>query len=89
VFDYGVQHRSRPALGKVTYAELRTGHVTIDGHKVPVGPISSLPKARRIAAVVKDWVSEQRWTLKEPPQLLPQPGSQSFKPLEIRAEEAI
>jgi uncharacterized protein (DUF39 family) len=89
VFDYGVQHRSRPALGKVTYAELRTGHVTIDGHKVPVGPISSLPKARRIAAVVKDWVSEQRWTLKEPSQLLPQPGSQSFKPLEIRAEEAI
>ncbi|HEX9093468.1 MAG TPA: homocysteine biosynthesis protein [Coriobacteriia bacterium] len=89
VFDYGVQRRSRPSLGRVTYAELRTGTITLDGKKVPVGPISSLPKARRIAAVVKQWVSEQRWTLNEPVQLLPQPGSQSTKPLEIRSEEAI
>ncbi|HEX9094237.1 MAG TPA: homocysteine biosynthesis protein, partial [Coriobacteriia bacterium] len=89
VFDYGVPRRSRPSLGRVTYADLRTGSITLEGKKIPVGPISSLPKARRIARVVKDWVAEQRWTLNEPAQLLPQPGSQAFKPLEIRSEEAI
>jgi uncharacterized protein (DUF39 family) len=89
IFDYGVQRRSRPSLGRVTYGQLRTGEITIEGQKVPVGPISSLPKARRIASVVKDWVSQQRWTLNPPLQLLPQPGLQAFKPLEIRSEEAI
>lgn len=89
VFDYGVQRRNRPSLGKVTYAQLRSGFIEVDGRKVPTGPISSLAKARRIASVVKDWVSTQGWTLTQPVQQLPQPGTQSNKPLEIRTEEAI
>jgi uncharacterized protein (DUF39 family) len=88
VFDYGVQRRSRPALGRVSYAQLRTGEIEVEGRKVPTGPISSLPVARRIAAVLKEWVGERRWTLAPPLQALPQPGTQSFKPLEIRTEEA-
>ena len=40
VFDYGVQRRSRPALGRVTYAELRSGTIEVEGRKVPTGPIS-------------------------------------------------
>lgn len=89
VVDYGVARRSRPALGRVTYAQLRSGSIEVEGKRVPTGPISSLPKARRIAAVVKEWVSERRWTLTPPITLLPQPGTQSTKPLEIRTEEAI
>jgi|SRR5450759_3039435 len=89
VFDYGVQRRSRPALGRVTYAELRSGTIEVEGRKVPTGPISSLPKARRIAAVLKEWISERGWTLSQPLMPLPQPGTQSTKPLEIRTEEAI
>lgn len=89
VVDYGVQRRSRPALGRVTYAQLRSGTIEIEGRRIPTGPISSLPKARRIASVVKEWVSERRWTLTPPISLLPQPGTQSNKTLEIRAEEAI
>jgi uncharacterized protein (DUF39 family) len=89
VLDYGVARRSRPSLGRVTYAQLRSGEIEIEGRKVPTGPISSLPKARRIAQIVKEWVAEQRWPLNPPVQLLPQPGSQQFKPLEIRSEEAI
>lgn len=89
VFDYGVQRRSRPALGRVTYAELRSGVIEVQGKKVPAGPISSLAKAREIARELKRWVEEERFTLAEPLQLLPQPGEQGVKPLEIRAEEAI
>lgn len=89
IIDYGVARRSRPSFGRVTYAQLRSGEITIEGRKVPTGPISSLPKARRIAAVLKEWVGERRWTLAPPLQQLPQPGSQSFKPLEVRTEEAV
>lgn len=89
IFDYGVARRSRPSLGRVTYAQLRSGSIELEGKRVPVGPISSLPVARRIAAELKRWVSELGWTLAPPLQPLPRPGEQGFKPLEIRTEEAI
>ena len=89
VYDYGVQHRSRPALGRVTYAQLRSGEIDVEGRRVPTGPISSLPVARRIAEELKRWIAEHRFTLAPPLQPLPQPGSQGVKPLEIRTEEAI
>lgn len=89
IFDYGVQRRSRPALGQVTYAQLRSGTIEVEGKQVPTGPISSLPQARRIAAELKRWVAEERFALAPPLQQLPQPGSGGVKPLEIRTEEAI
>ncbi len=89
VLDYAVQGRSRPALGRVTYAQLRSGEIEVDGHKVQTGPISSLPAARKIAAEVKRWVAEEGFKLAEPLEQLPQAGSQGFKPLEIKGREAI
>lgn len=89
VYDYGVQRRSRPSLGLVTYAQLRSGQIEVEGRKVPTGPISSLKVARRIASELKSWVAERGFTLAPPVQLLPQPGSQGVKPLEITTGEAI
>jgi uncharacterized protein (DUF39 family) len=89
VYDYGVQHRSRPALGTVTYAQLRSGTIEVEGKQVPTGPISSLPVARAVAAELKRWIVEERFGIAEPLQQLPQVGSQVFKPLEIRTGEAI
>lgn len=89
VYDYGVGRRSRPNLGRVTYAQLRSGEIEIEGNKIPTGPISSLSKARRIAEELKRWIVEERFELARPLQPLPQPGSQGVKPLEVRTEEAI
>jgi uncharacterized protein (DUF39 family) len=90
VFDYGVARRSRPALGTVTYAELRSGAITVQGKRVPTGPISSLPKARAIAEELKRWILEEGFTLAEPVETLPGPDSGlSVKPLEITTQEAI
>lgn len=89
VYDYGVQRRSRPSLGRVTYAQLRSGRIDIEGHSIQTGPISSLAKARRIAEELKVWVRDRRFTLAPPLEALPGPGVQSVKPLEVRAEEAI
>lgn len=89
IYDYGVQRRSRPSLGTVSYAALRSGCIEVEGKRVPTGPISSLPKARAIAAELKRWVAEEGFTLSAPAQLFPQVGSQVTKPLEVRTGEAI
>ncbi len=89
VFDYGVQRRSRPSPGRVTYEQLRTGTIEIDGKTVPTGPISSLKTARRIASTLKAWILENRFLLSAPLRPLPGPGTSAFKPLEIRGEEEI
>jgi len=89
IYDYGVPHRSRPALGRVTYAQLRSGSIEIDGKTIPTGPVSSLPVARKIATELKSWVAERGFQLAEPVQLLPQVGSPGPKSLEIRTGEAI
>jgi len=89
IYDYGIARRSRPSFGTVSYAELRSGCIEVDGKRVPTGPISSLPKARAIAAELKRWIAEEHFALAAPVQLLPQVGSQATKPLEIRTGEAI
>lgn len=66
VVDYSVPHRSRPSLGKVNYAELRSGAVTVDGRSIPTAPLSSLYKARAIAAELKRWIQKSKFTLQEP-----------------------
>lgn len=87
ILDYAVPSRSRPSLGKVTYAELRTGEIEINGKKVMTGPISSYAKAREIAGELKGWIEGGQFTLTEPLQALPK--DQGFKPLDIKSGEAI
>jgi uncharacterized protein (DUF39 family) len=87
ILDYAVPSRSRPSLGKVTYAQLRTGEIEINGKKVMTGPISSYAKAREIAGELKGWIEGGNFTLTEP--LQPLPADQGFKPLDIKSGEAI
>jgi uncharacterized protein (DUF39 family) len=66
IIDYSIPRRSRPSLGKVSYAELRGGTVTVHGKKIPTAPLSSLSKAREIAAELKQWIQVNKFTLQEP-----------------------
>jgi len=42
------------ALASVTYKELRSGAITIDGRQIPSGSLSSLRRAREIAGILKE-----------------------------------
>lgn len=84
IFDYGVPRRSRPDLGQVSYQELRSGSITINGKTIPTAPLSSLAQARKIAATLKQWISDGTFLLTEPVQ--PLPAANSLKPLEVRNE---
>jgi len=85
VFDYGVARRSRPNLGQVSYQQLRSGSIVINGKTVPTAPLSSLTQARKIARILKEWISSGRFQLTEAVQ--PLPMSSQVKPLEIHNEE--
>lgn len=71
VFDYGVQRRSKPELGIVSYAELRSGKIELNGKVIPTAPLSSLEKAREIAMELKKWILNDRFYLTEPVASLP------------------
>lgn len=66
IVDYSTGRRSRPILGKVSYAQLRSGTVTFEGRQIPTTPLSSLSKAREIAAELKRWIQMKKFTLQEP-----------------------
>ncbi len=60
IIDYGVPSRDRPVLRKVTYAELRSGTIELNGMEVRTSSLSSFRKAREVAADLKHWVEEGR-----------------------------
>lgn len=76
IVDYGAAYPNRQPgnLGYVSYARLKSGKITVDGREVPTAPLSSYPRAREIAGILKQWISEGKFLLTEPVQLLPSPA---------------
>ena len=81
VYDYAVPSRSRPALARVSYRELRSGAVHLNGRRVRTAPLSSVRIAREIAALLKDWIASGRFLLQEPVE--PLPTSSRLKTLDL------
>lgn len=75
VVDYGEAYPSLTPgnLGYVSYAELKSGKIIVNGKEVPTAPLSSIPRAREIAATLKEWIQKGDFLLTEPVQLLPSP----------------
>jgi uncharacterized protein (DUF39 family) len=69
VLDYGTE--GQPKLGQVTYEELQSGFIKVKGKKVRTAPVSSLAKARKIAAELKTWLQNGRFEIAQPVQLFP------------------
>ena len=73
------------SLDEVTYAQLKSGEITVKGKKVPTGGISSYSRARKIAQLLKERIKAKKFYLTEPVALLPSVGSGiSFKLLNER-----
>jgi len=53
-------------LKKVSYGDLKTGEIEIDGKKIPSVPLSSMVKAREIAEILKKNISEGKFLIGEP-----------------------
>ncbi len=72
-------------LGYVTYKELKSGTITIQGKQVPTASLSSYPRAQEIAETLKQWIEAGKFELTEPVHPLPSADSgQTFKNLRER-----
>lgn len=79
IVDYGVPVRDRPKLGFVSYKELKSGTITINGKKVKASPLSGMKTAIEIAETLKKWIEEGRFYLTSPVEKLPR--DMEFKPM--------
>jgi uncharacterized protein (DUF39 family) len=73
IIDYGNDYGKgiSKSYGKVSYAQLKSGHITFKGEKIPTVPLSSLVRAREIADTLKEWISKGTFLLGEPQFTLP------------------
>ncbi|MFZ5968027.1 MAG: homocysteine biosynthesis protein [Bacillota bacterium] len=85
VIDYSVPKRSKPTLGRISYKELRSGTVEINGKKIKTSPLSSLAKAREIAQELKQWIKEGKFFVEKP--IHPLPTVAKPNGLEIRGKK--
>ena len=73
VIDYGKDYPSgkSKSLAQVSYAELKSGTIQVNGESIPTVPLSSVIRAREIAETLKSWITDGRFLLGEPQMLLP------------------
>ncbi len=77
IVDYSGAYPERESdiLGEVSYDELRSGHVEVQGKDVPTGSLSSYVKAAEIASILKKWIEAGQFLLTEA--VSPLPGAES------------
>jgi len=77
VMDYSETYPQRKSdvLGEVSYAQLKSGKIEVNGKEVPTASLSSYSKAVEIASIMKDWIQKGEFLLTEP--VAPLPGVES------------
>jgi uncharacterized protein (DUF39 family) len=73
VIDYSETYPQRKpdVLAEVSYAELKSGKITVDGKEIPTASLSSYPGAVEIANTLKKWIKKGDFLLSEPVAMLP------------------
>lgn len=79
IYDYSVEKLSKPTYGRVSYQQLQSGSVTINGNSVPTNPVTSLLLAKEIASILKEWIQRGDFFLVEP--IRPLSRDTRFNPL--------
>ena len=90
VIDYfeAYPQRSPDILGEVSYAQLKSGKIKIQGKEVPTASLSSYSRAVEIANILKDWIQKGEFYITE--SVSPLPGVDSgvvVKPMQERPFE--
>ncbi|MDH3392523.1 MAG: homocysteine biosynthesis protein [Desulfobulbaceae bacterium] len=73
VVDYANDYPNQIAknYGEVSYAQLKSGQIEVDGKQVPTAPLSSVVRAREIAETLKQWILDGDFELEKPIKTLP------------------
>ena len=73
IVDYGKDYPKGISrnYGKVSYAELNSGSIKVQGKRISTVPLSSMVRAREIADLLKKRISTGKFLLGEPQFTLP------------------
>ncbi len=82
IVDFSIPRRVRPTFGLVSYAQLKSGKVSIDGRMVRVAPLASLYLARKVSIALQEEIRSGRFLLSEPVASLPR--DRMFIPQDMR-----
>ncbi|RZM83021.1 homocysteine biosynthesis protein [Leptolyngbya iicbica] len=66
VMDFSIPRRVRPTFGLVSYAQLKSGRITLNGQKVRTAPLASIYLSRQVAAELRDWIAQGQFELTAP-----------------------
>jgi len=73
------------SVGEVTYAQLKTGKITVQDKEIPTAGLSSYARAREIAHTLKEWIQVGKFFVTAPVEMIPSVDSGIvFKPLKER-----
>jgi len=73
VVDYGLDYPRGEGknLMQVSYAQLKSGSIRFQGEDVPTVPMTSYPRSREIALILKEWIEKGAFQLTVPQAGLP------------------
>ncbi|ELR96290.1 homocysteine biosynthesis protein [Gloeocapsa sp. PCC 73106] len=78
IVDFSIPRRVRPTFGLVTYSQLKSGKITIEGKSIRSAPLASISRSREVAEALKSLIDQGVFTLTEP--VAPIPMDRSFLP---------
>lgn len=78
VIDFAIPRRVRPTFGLVSYAQLKTGAIVLQGRKVRVAPLVSLRRSQEVALALKQQILAGTFLLTDP--VAPLPPDRDFVP---------
>ncbi|NEQ74931.1 MULTISPECIES: homocysteine biosynthesis protein [Okeania] len=78
VVDFSIPRRVRPTFGLVSYAQLKSGRIKIEGKLVRSAPLASIFLSNQIALELKQWIEAGEFTLTE--SVAPIPMDRTFLP---------
>ncbi len=76
IVDFSIPRRVRPTFGLVSYAQLKSGRITIEGKSVRTAPLASIALSRQVAQELKQWIAAGEFLLTEP--VAPIPDDRTF-----------
>jgi uncharacterized protein (DUF39 family) len=65
VVDFSIPRRVRPTFGLVSYAQLKSGRIKIEGKLVRSAPLASIFLSHQSALELKEWIEAGEFTLTE------------------------
>ena len=84
ILDYGIPRREKPLVKEVSYEELFSGKVEIDGKTVKTSPLSSVKISIEIMDNLRELILDKEFFLTKPLHLLPK--DTELRNMELREE---